>query len=86
MEYKPWFGSEYDWRGRVTRSVAGCEFELEIVGAYEAWIGTRVRFFSDSGDGSTQVRSRGSRMEVGRDAIACEPYQAVPGHNRWTRS
>jgi len=54
-EYELWFGPEYDWRARVTRCVPGVEFELEMVRAMHDWLGTRVGFRLQGGQGHTQL-------------------------------
>ena len=55
-EYELWFGPKFDWRARVTRSVADQAFELEITRADADWIGTRVGFELEGSKKSTQVR------------------------------
>ena len=55
-EYQLWFGPEYDWRARVTRSVPDTEFELELVRADGDWLGTRVGFRLEERAGCTWVR------------------------------
>ena len=37
-----YFGRDFKWRGRVTRSNAPHRFELEITEAHPDWMGTRV--------------------------------------------
>ena len=41
-EYQLDFGPGFEWRARVTRSVPGKEFELELTRALEDWVGSRV--------------------------------------------
>ncbi|MSR05877.1 MAG: SRPBCC domain-containing protein [Gemmatimonadetes bacterium] len=55
-EYELWFGPEYDWRAKVTRSVPGVEFELEFTRADPDWTGTRVGFHLEASGDSTTVR------------------------------
>jgi uncharacterized protein YndB with AHSA1/START domain len=50
------FGSEYDWRARVTRCVAGSVFELEFERADVDWRGTQVGFELEPRDASTWLR------------------------------
>jgi uncharacterized protein YndB with AHSA1/START domain len=51
-----WFGPEYDWCATVTRCVPGSEFELELTGAMEDWLKTRVGFALSEEEGVTTVR------------------------------
>jgi len=44
QEYVLWFGSEYDWRAKVTRCVPDSEFELQVTSAGPDWVGTKVGF------------------------------------------
>ena len=55
-EYELWFGPAYDWRAKVTRLVADCEFELEMVRADSDWLGTRVGLRLEPREGATWVR------------------------------
>ena len=55
-EYELWFGPKYDWRAKVTRSVANREFELQIVRADDDWLETRMGFRLDGKGGKTWVR------------------------------
>lgn len=55
-EYDLWFGPEYDWRARVTRSVPNTEFELEMTRADADWLGTRVGFRLEPRKGGTWVQ------------------------------
>ena len=55
-EYELWFGPEYDWRAVVSRCVPEAEFELEIIGADEDWLATRVGFVLEEKEGVTEVR------------------------------
>ena len=55
-EYVLWFGPEYDWRARVTRSTPTSEFELEVIRADNDWTGTRVGFRMQSRDGGTWLQ------------------------------
>ena len=55
-EYDLWFGPEYDWRARVSRSTAPRQFELDITRADPEWVGTRVGFELAEAGGMTQVR------------------------------
>ena len=55
-EFELWFGPEYDWRARVTRSVSPSEFELQMTKANPDWLGTRVGFRLEGRDATTQVR------------------------------
>ena len=57
-EYQLWFGPEYDWRARVTRCEPGRSFELELTGAMDDWMGSRVGFDLEEREGVTQVRFR----------------------------
>ena len=41
-EYELNFGPEYDWRGEVTKCVAGREFELTMTRSDDDWAGSRV--------------------------------------------
>jgi uncharacterized protein YndB with AHSA1/START domain len=54
-EYELWFGPDYDWRAIITRCVQDAEFELELVSADPAWVGTRVGFRLEAGDGTTRA-------------------------------
>lgn len=54
--YELCFGPEYDWRAEVSRCVPNSEFELEITGAMEGWLGTHVGFSLEEQQGVTQVR------------------------------
>ena len=54
-EYTLWFGPRYDWRARVTCVETDAAFELEMVGADEDWIGTRVGIRLRPRDGLTWV-------------------------------
>jgi uncharacterized protein YndB with AHSA1/START domain len=55
-EYVLWFGPEYDWRARVTRSTPPSEFELEMTRADDDWIDTRVRIRLQPRDGGTWLQ------------------------------
>jgi uncharacterized protein YndB with AHSA1/START domain len=55
-EYELWFGPEYDWRAKVTRSAPGSEFELRMVRADGDWIDTYVGFRLEHREGTTWVR------------------------------
>jgi uncharacterized protein YndB with AHSA1/START domain len=55
-EYELWFGPNYDWRARVTKSIPPSEFELEITKADADWSGTRVGFRLSGRAGRTQVQ------------------------------
>jgi uncharacterized protein YndB with AHSA1/START domain len=55
-EYELWFGPEYDWRAKVTRSVPSQSFELTMTRADGDWLGTRVAFDLTPGTDATQVR------------------------------
>jgi uncharacterized protein YndB with AHSA1/START domain len=41
-EVRLYFGRDFKWRGRVTRSNAPHGFELEITEAHPDWMGTRA--------------------------------------------
>jgi len=55
-EYELSFGPGYDWRAKVTRSVPGSVFELEMVRADDDWVGTRVGFLLEERQDATWVR------------------------------
>jgi uncharacterized protein YndB with AHSA1/START domain len=55
-EYELWFGPKYDWRAIVSWAVLSTEFELEMTGADQDWLGTRVGFHLQEKGGVTQVR------------------------------
>jgi uncharacterized protein YndB with AHSA1/START domain len=55
-EYELWFGPNYDWRGKVTRTVEGREFEMQIAAGDPDWNGTRVGFCLEDKNGKTWVR------------------------------
>src|SRR5262245_47452650 len=55
-DYVLWFGPEYDWRARVTRSTPSSEFELEVTRAHDDWVGTRVGFRLQPRDDRTWLR------------------------------
>lgn len=55
-EYELWFGADYDWRAKVARYVPDTEFELELTRADSDWLGTRVGFRLETGEGATWVR------------------------------
>ncbi len=55
-EYRLDFGPGFDWRARVTRSVPGAEFELELTRSDPDWNGTRVRFVLERQRTGTAVR------------------------------
>jgi len=55
VDYELEFGPDYDWRAKVSRSVPGREFELELTSASEDWRGTRVGFLLEPHDGGTRV-------------------------------
>jgi uncharacterized protein YndB with AHSA1/START domain len=55
-EYELWFGPQYDWQARVTKCLSPKAFELEITKAGADWLGTRVGFCLEQGDGVTSVR------------------------------
>jgi hypothetical protein len=55
-EFSLGFGSEHDWRARVTRCIPDSAFELEIVRADADWMGTRVGFHLEGHGATTQVR------------------------------
>jgi uncharacterized protein YndB with AHSA1/START domain len=42
--YELGFGSDYQWRARVTRYAPDTDFELEFTHADDDWTGTRVTF------------------------------------------
>src|SRR4029079_3551298 len=44
VEYKLFFGPEYEWKARVARCTPDKEFEFELTGADSEWLGTRVGF------------------------------------------
>lgn len=58
--YELGFGPKYDWRATVSRCIPAKEFELEITAAAPDWIGTRVGFRLEAGDGVTWLRFRHS--------------------------
>ncbi|HEV8357178.1 MAG TPA: SRPBCC domain-containing protein [Gemmatimonadales bacterium] len=55
-EYQLFFGPEYDWRARVTRSEPGSAFELTLTRADPDWLGTRVGFELSAQGRGTQLR------------------------------
>jgi len=55
-ELELYFGPGYDWRAKVTRSVAPSDLELEMVRADDDWKGTRVGFHLENRQESTQSR------------------------------
>lgn len=55
-EYELYFGAEYDWRGKVTRSVPGVEFELQLTRAMDDWLGSLVGVRLEGTPTGTQVR------------------------------
>ena len=57
-EYQLWFGPQFDWRARVTRSVPGVEFELEMIVADNDWLRTRVGFRLETREAATWVQFR----------------------------
>ena len=59
-EYELFFGPDYHWRARVTRSVANAEFELELTHADADWTGSRVGFTLQQRDSDTWVQFRHS--------------------------
>jgi uncharacterized protein YndB with AHSA1/START domain len=52
------FGTDAQWRGRVTEVVPNESFELQMITAAEEWTDTRVRFDLVPGSGVTTVRFR----------------------------
>jgi len=54
--YELWFGTEYDWRAKVTKYKPNSDFELEIFNADKDWNGTLVGFHLEEKDDSTTVR------------------------------
>ncbi|MGQ0642405.1 MAG: SRPBCC family protein [Gemmatimonadaceae bacterium] len=50
------FGPAYEWRARVLQCDPLLAFELEMTEADQDWLGTRVGFRLESGDGVTLVR------------------------------
>jgi uncharacterized protein YndB with AHSA1/START domain len=55
-EYALFFGPEYNWRAKVTRSIPGQAFELLMTDAHEDWSGTRVGCELKPEGQSTRVR------------------------------
>jgi uncharacterized protein YndB with AHSA1/START domain len=55
-EYALFFGPEYNWRAKVTRSVPGEAFELHMTDAQEDWKDTRVGCELKPEGESTRVR------------------------------
>jgi uncharacterized protein YndB with AHSA1/START domain len=55
-EYGLWFGPQYDWRAKVSRSVPDTEFELTMVVADDDWRETRVGFKLADKGGATWLR------------------------------
>jgi uncharacterized protein YndB with AHSA1/START domain len=53
--YELWFGTEYDWRGKVTKWNPNTDFELEIFNADQDWNGTLVGFHLEEKNGETIV-------------------------------
>ena len=66
-DYELFFGEGYDWRGRVTKSVSGKEFELEIHHSMEDWDSTRVGFELTQKDDKTEVRFSHTGWPQGND-------------------
>jgi uncharacterized protein YndB with AHSA1/START domain len=55
-DYALFFGAEYDWRARVTRSVRDREFALVVTRAMDDWIGTTIAFTLETRDDMTWLR------------------------------
>jgi uncharacterized protein YndB with AHSA1/START domain len=56
-EYRLFFGPDYDWRAKVTRSVPGAAFELRMTDAHQDWCGTCVGCdLEPDGNSGTRVR------------------------------
>lgn len=56
VEYRLFFGPEYEWKARVSRCTANKEFEFELTRADNEWLGTRVGFELEGDEKVTQVR------------------------------
>ena len=56
-EYRLFFGSGYDWRGKVTRCIPPAAFEITMTRAHADWMGTRVGFQLDA-EGQNLTRMR----------------------------
>ena len=54
--YKLDFGPGFDWQALVTECAPSRAFELEMTQADHDWVGTRVGFHLEPGDGMTRVR------------------------------
>ncbi len=44
VEYRLYFGPDYDWRAKVVRYAPVAEFELEMTVSDRDWLGSRVGF------------------------------------------
>lgn len=55
-EYTLFFGTDYDWRARVTRCVHNKEFELQITQAHPDWMRTRIGCSLEHDGAATRVR------------------------------
>ncbi len=73
-EYELGFGPGYDWRARVTRSVSGSEFELEMISAGKDWLGTRVGFVLEEKEGVTTVRFHHSGWNEANEHYSISGY------------
>ncbi|HLF20266.1 MAG TPA: SRPBCC domain-containing protein [Bacteroidota bacterium] len=56
IEYKLWFGPEYDWRAMVSTCTLNKEFEFQMTSADKDWKETRVGFVLDENAGIVRVR------------------------------
>jgi uncharacterized protein YndB with AHSA1/START domain len=59
-EVRLYFGRDFKWRGRVTRSNPPHGFELEITEAHPDWLGTRVgcELIAEGAEGAPLTRVR----------------------------
>ena len=55
-DYALFFGSEYDWRARVTRCIRDREFALEVTQATDDWVGTTISFTLEARKDDTWLR------------------------------
>ena len=56
QEFELHFGHGYDWRARVTACKPPTEFELQLIGAHEDWLNSRVGFRLESKGDTTNLK------------------------------